>query len=704
MLRIEEIRPKSYEERMTEAIAQIPLYSDEWTNFNVSDPGITILENLTAFTALQADSLSDIPFDAKRRLFALAGFRPAKGRPARVLIKAGGSTADRMLPANSRFYLGGMVFEANRPVQLGGHLIGVFSCIDGQFKDLSFLTERDIPVAAEVFGPEPKEGDALYFVTNILPEDMKELICFITMTEGIVRNPLEDRAENVFAGLRWECFTEAGFVEIKARDFTGCFLTDGEIRLRMPDQKPVVCEEAPTKGYCIRAVLTHAAYDVPPRVSAIESFLFEVWQKDTLAGNVTFGRTERMQVCHPLAGYEHILVFAKEEKGSSYRRYELSYTGDEPGRICKYTPGERDQNGRQKNFTIAFGGNGSAYRPAEKVKDPVRVILYNDDIMRQYSIGTVLGYDDQEMDLPVKYIVQDSFCLIARRRDAEGAFLYDFVRPEKQGENTLYYHLLENDGKIIIADAGAYIGADLFVGTVAVTEGEKGNVRAMSRFTCEQNVPGVKWFNPGAGTGGAYRETLAQLGARFRRDIDTPYTAVTAADYERIVMETPGLCIRKAHAVIDEVENLVRIAVLPGTGEDYPALSNIYQDVIREHLEDRRLLTTRIEILPPQYVPIHVRGTVYVKRHYNDPRSEIEQTIRDELDDVRSDRHFGEVLEFNRLFRTIEALPCVSFLYELTVLPEDRQLARVEDSDIYPRADTLCMAGEILLEIVTDEQ
>ena len=48
MLRIEEIRPKSYEERMTEAIAQIPLYSDEWTNFNVSGPGITILENLTA--------------------------------------------------------------------------------------------------------------------------------------------------------------------------------------------------------------------------------------------------------------------------------------------------------------------------------------------------------------------------------------------------------------------------------------------------------------------------------------------------------------------------------------------------------------------------------------------------------------------------------------------------------------------------------
>ena len=34
---------KSYEDILTEAISQIPLYSEEWTNFNHSDPGITML-------------------------------------------------------------------------------------------------------------------------------------------------------------------------------------------------------------------------------------------------------------------------------------------------------------------------------------------------------------------------------------------------------------------------------------------------------------------------------------------------------------------------------------------------------------------------------------------------------------------------------------------------------------------------------------
>ncbi len=40
---------KTYEELLSEALMKIPFYSEEWTNRNPSDPGITILENLTAF-------------------------------------------------------------------------------------------------------------------------------------------------------------------------------------------------------------------------------------------------------------------------------------------------------------------------------------------------------------------------------------------------------------------------------------------------------------------------------------------------------------------------------------------------------------------------------------------------------------------------------------------------------------------------------
>lgn len=703
MLRIEEDRPKSYTERMQEVLAEIPLYSREWTNYNPSDPGITILENLTGFAALQAESILTIPYEVRRRLFALAGFTPGKGKSARVLLKAVGAEPGAVLPAGARFRIGSLIFETNRQVEISGNLVGIYhySHKEEIFNDLELVKHREVPVGAEIFGETPTEGDALYLVTDRLPEAGKEIIFHITLQAGVRRNPIENRTENVFASMRWECFTAAGWREMGVRDYTGCFLTNGELRLKLPQEAAAICNVAPTQGYCIRGTLTRAAYDISPRVSHIESFLFEVWQRDTRAANLIINRTDRITVRHPLASDEHIIVFAKEEKGASYRRYQLSYSGDEGGRVCKYKPGQLDENGRQREFTIEF--TDPEYHPSAKLKEPVRIVLYSEAIMRQYAIGTVLGYDDQELELPLQHLVQDSFCLIARRPDGEGGFIYDFVRPGKHEENALSYHLLENDGRVVIEDAGAYIGAELFVGGLAVTEGERGNVRAGGRFIAQKEIPGVTFYSPGPGTGGAYRETLAQMGERLRRDINTPYTAVTAQDYEQIVLQTPALCLRKAHAVIDEVENLVRIAVLPATGGDQPVLSETYRREILRYLEDRRLITTRIEILPPQIVDIHLRGTIYVKRHYNNPRQMIEDAVHALLDDMESERNFGEPLLFRTVFSAIEELPCVSFVYEMSLQSDDRELATVRDTDIYPRADVLCRTGNIALELVAYE-
>ena len=699
MLRIEEARVKTYDENISEAISTIPLYSSEWTNYNASDPGITILENLSALSAIQAAGIPRASYEAKLKLFALAGFKPGKAKCARVLVKPHELKDRAMIPSGSRFSLGGLIFETNRPTVVGGQMLGIFSKDAKETRDLSFIAEPDVPVGMAAFGDTPVAGNALYFVTDSLPEADRELILYVTLQGVPSRNAVEERTSNVFASVRWECFTAEGWKEIKARDFTGCFLTGGEIRLRIPEGAAEY-DGLPVKGYCLRAVLERADYDVAPRISQVESFLFELWQRDTRAATIILGRTESFTVKHPLAEYEHILIFGKEEKGSSYRRYMLSYDGTEEGRFVRYTPGDPDRRGRQRDFTISFTGG---IKPDAKLKDPVRVVLYSPEVMKSYQIGTVLGYDMQELKLPLSMLVQDSFSLIARRTDENGEYLYDFVRPGKKEEGALYYHLLENDGRILIEEAGDYIGADLFIASAAIFDGEKGNVRAGSEFRPVSDLPKARWYTPGPGTGGSRRETLREMSIRFRRDIDTPYTAVTAGDYERIALETPGLCLKKAHAVIDEAENLVQLAVLPGYGGERPELSEIYRKEIAKRIEERRLLTTRVNIISPSYVDIHVRGTVYVKRHYHDPASEIISLIDRMLDDVNTDRNFGEVIRFRDIFSAIEALDCVSFVYELSLIPDDRSLAELVDSDVYPRADVLCRAGEINIETVTGD-
>ena len=486
---------------------------------------------------------------------------------------------------------------------------------------------------------------------------------------------------------------------MKVHDYTGSLLVSGEIKMKLPAEQAVEYDGCPVKGYCLRATLTRANYDVRPAVSSVEAFMFEVWQKETRSVTFGFPKQKSIRIPGPYAEKGYVLVFGKEKKGSSYRRYELSISGSEKGRYCLYS---RDS----ESFTVEFDKERFGYEP-EKVKDAVKIVIYSEEIMRRYRVGSVIGYDDQEIELPIKNIVPDSFSLIARRIDENNEPYYDFVRPDKKGDGILSYSLLENQGKIVIEDAGDFIGAELFMGGVAVTEGPKGNVRAGNffRFVKAGGDSGeYNFYNPGPGIGGCYSETTEDVRRRFRDDIFTPYTCVTAADYERAVAMTPGLCIKKVRAKMDELENLVHISVMPGTDEDKPRLPDTYRKAITNELSGRRLITTRFQILSPVYVAVSVRSTVYVKRHFADCRDTIEKRFRENIDYIGSNRNFGEVLKFEDVFREVEELNCVEFIYEMTLIPENLKKARLIDSDIHPDENCLLYPGDIDIEIVTYEK
>ncbi len=698
MLRIENTLSRTYSERMADNFAALPLLSREWTNFNPSDPGITILENLTAFEALQGSTINNLSLRARLKLLAMAGFKPLKGKCARILISADGTGELPSIGANQRFLLGDMVFETKKPVDtLSHHLIGIFSEHDGEFHNYSFLSDREYKLQARVFGDDPQTGDSIYFISDSLPAAGQDTCFYITLDSRFNRNPVEDRAENIFAALKWECYTSEGFKEMKVKDYTGAFLVSGEIKMRMPEVQPAEYDGAPVKGYCIKATLTRANYDVRPRFSAVDGFLFEAWQRDTRSLCLTFQKSNKLNIKSPIADEGYILVFGKEKKGSSYKRYELSLTGDAKGRYCLYT---RGQNG---SFTLEFDQERFGYEP-ERHKDAIRVVIYSEEIMREYRVGTVLGFDDQELDLPVSHIVPETFSLIAKRTDKNGDTTFDFVRPGKNEDGAMNYQLLEEDGRIIIDDAGDFIGAELFMAGVAVYEGPKGNIRAGNYLTAEGLKTDALFYNPGPGTGGAFSEVLEDVRERFREDVYTPYTCVTAEDYERAVAATPGLCIRKVKARMDEMENLVHISVMPGTDEETPRLSDTYRDAIFANISERRLITTRFQILPPIYVGVAVRSTVYVKRHYSNCREKIEECFRMKLDYTGSEKNFGDVLKFEEVFRAVEELDCVEFIYELSLRPENLKKAMLRDTDIYPEENCLLYPGDIDLEIITYEK
>ena len=693
MLVNKNLNDKTYQELISEAIMQIPLYTTEWTNFNPSDPGMTILENLTAFEALQQESIRQVTPQIRQKLLKMLGFTERKGRCARILMSAEGVKEPVELQANQPFYLGDLTFETNRRMRLGGYsLTGVYGQHDGSFQDYSYLINDDIPKAAMIFGETPGEGDCVYFTADRLPEPGEEMIFYMTLANRFNRNPYEEKGNNTFADLVWECYTGNGYEPMNVADYTSCFLVSGEVRMRMPNTAAAVCEELPKPAYAIRTRVIKADYDVSPKLLSVAGFLFEAWQKETKSVCYTFQKYSKITLNSELMEEGYLQVFCKEEKGSFYRRYEPASGEGDRGRF--YT---LEHEGYGVN-TFSFDRRRFGFAP-DKLKNAVKIMVYSEEMMRRFYLGIVQGYDAQELELPVKNIVAESFCIIAKRTDENGEEIFDFVRPNYYEEDSLTYYLLENEGKIVIEDAGVFIGAALYMGSCSITRGQEGNIRKGNHFRTGKNLQDIVFVNEGPGTGGCFRESIADVRERFLADMNKPYTAVTAADYESIVKSAPGLCIHKVRAVLREERNEVQIAVKPGTDERFPKLSDTYRKSLEQLLEKKRLLTTRVEIVPPVYLPINVKGVIYVKRHYEREQGLIEQTIREQLDYLESERNFGDVLKFDEVFRAVENLECVEYIYDLTLHPQYPGTAKIRDNDIYPNEDCLCYAGDIQLEI-----
>lgn len=694
MLNPKSIPGKTHDQLMEENIGKIPLYSDEWTNFNPADPGITILENLSAFQILQQNQMDEIPDIVREKLLQLMGYRPMKGNGARVYLEPQNVTEDFLIPADQRFRVGNISFETTLEREMtASRIVALYGKNEGDIQNFSYVLNRDINIQASVFGKIPKAGMELYMVLDRPLQPGEQGIFYGEVADHYKRNPFAEGNSRLFGELEWSCYTEEGFLPMEVQDDTNGFLTSGFIRITQPGQPMKWYDKDGISGYVWRIVLRRAEYDVAPVLLHLTGFLFPVVQKETLVITHTFQKTGTITLNCAMLETGYVRVFCKEQKGTSYRLYEECVGEPERGRMYF-----RRRNSYGEH-TFLFDRQRFGYGP-EHVKNAIKIVLYNEEMMRKYYLGEIYGYDNQEIMLPRQHVVTDTFSLIAERDAEDGGKRYDFVKPGRMGEQELSYYLYENEGKIVILDAGDYVGAKLYLASIAVTLGEEGNVRAGNEFIPEGYEDSIRFHNPVAGKDGRFQETLEDVRKRFIADRNIPHTAVLESDYEALVYRVPGLCIAKVKAWMDAGKNEVQIAVLPGMPDKFPKLSAIYQREIENWLEGRRLLSTRICIRQPLYQAVATTGTIYVKSHYENCREQIEQVIRRELDYVHGEQNFGEILRFDKLFHAVEALECVAYLSEFSLVPEGGIHAVSEGADIKPDDNCLLYPGTIKLEIL----
>lgn len=234
----------------------------------------------------------------------------------------------------------------------------------------------------------------------------------------------------------------------------------------------------------------------------------------------------------------------------------------------------------------------------------------------------------------------------------------------REEQHDFTFEIDENDQATIIFGDGIF-GAIPPAGAVIKVEyrvggGLQGNVPAKSLTTIVDApalaLTGAKVNNPAAATGGADREGVSRAVQHAPKVFRSLKRAVTAEDYEALALDYNG--VGKVRAEAGGL-NTVTLYVAPQGGGK---VSDLLKANLLTYFEDKRPLSTLVEIEDVDYVTIYVTAEIDVKSYYSqaDVSEQVVQAAAKLLAFDKVD--FAEKIYLSKFYEAIEALEGVEYV------------------------------------------
>ena len=167
---------------------------------------------------------------------------------------------------------------------------------------------------------------------------------------------------------------------------------------------------------------------------------------------------------------------------------------------------------------------------------------------------------------------------------------------------------------------------------------------------------GAEVTNPSPATGGAERESIEHAVSHAPQVFRSLKRAVTAQDYEALALDFKGVGKVLAEGTS---WNVVTLFVAPAGGGH---VSDVLEANLLAYFEDKRPISTIIEIEDVDYVPIYVTAEVGVKSYYNrdDVKEQVQQAVSKLLAFENVD--FQQTVYLSKFYEAIEAIDGVAFV------------------------------------------
>lgn len=572
---------RSWDELTNEAVALIPRYAPEWTDFNYSDPGITLAELYAWLSELLLFRADQVTPAVLRTFLRLVGVRPEPAGVAAtaVAFRSPSGAAPLTLPAGTR------LSDAQNDVQFAtADTVEVteawieLSPSEGTSRGRILVdaggTVQDVTLQNVVgptfapFGDAPAPGDSLELGFDVVPAAPGTALSLFVWTPS------------------W------------TSDAATAAAIRGEAAALAADCPPPGATVWPNCEECLAAVKTTAgpAHRSPP--AFVHYWARTAWEYSTGANTWSAFPTARDETCALSLSGAVELVGQPDHAAGGDGRYWIR---------CRLTAGGYDCPPSLTAIAV------NAIPALDAVSAPT-----------SEDLGASLGQAGQSFALSTTPVVAGSTRL---RVTAPGGAVDDGWREvstwDQTGPDDQHYTCEPSLGTVTFGDGRVgrvpRAGSDLTMETYDIGGGLPGDVAA-GRLTAIPGGPaGVTPLQPFAAVGAGSAETLTHAHGRAIELVESVTRAVTLDDLVALALATPGAPLGRAQALAERhpafsclpAPGAVTVVVLPRCGSP-PEPSCALLCLVQRYLDRRRPLGTEVHVAGPVYVPVTVAASLHV--------------------------------------------------------------------------------------------
>lgn len=558
--------------------------------------------------------------------------------------------------------------------------------------------------------------------------------------------------------LEWEYFQADQWLPLEILKDETCQLTrSGRLWFKSPDTMTanVVFPSLSQALYWIRVRIKEGDYEIPPRIDAIRLNTISAIQHNSFCKATTFSSNGQLTQTFP-ASY---LTLA----GENIQQTNTVQVRDRSGDWQDLDSVSLTPDPENSQIMIAFT---SANVPLAG-ENNLRLISSQLDFRSQLSLGQSNGLPNQRFQLDPLPVVADQLALqvLILRGTSQAHYWQDWTQvPDLDASKPTDSHYIVEQ-----ATGQLQFGDGINGAIPAVLANNTDNLRLCSYQTCQgalgnvaigkidtvvesRMIPRLAKLtvtNAMPAIGGTDPETLGFAQLRARKQLKVPTRAVTSEDFEFLALATPGLRVARAKAIpfvaqsgekkdpprviaAPEIEMAtatlrpsvpkfrteaivpphVTVVVVPYSPAQIfkPTPSKGFLKTVCLHLDRHRLITTKVEVIAPNYVGVGVNTTLRLRRGFSEIASQeqIDRALQKFFHPLVGGTEgkgweFGRTVYRSEIYQVLEAIPSVDCIQRVDLNFQGAGANRDADGNIAISPQSLVYSLDHQIEVINPE-